>query len=399
MSGLNPKAFRDQLDDQLAVRSVQEAVRINSVFGNEEEIGEYFADLIKSQGIPQVELHEVQEGRSNVVGILRGERPGPAVVVQGHMDTVPPGNHPEPFSGALRDGRIWGRGASDMKGPLVAGVLAVGLAKKVVGDLRGTCTLIGTIDEESEKRGMFGIVDRGLRADYGINVEPTDLRVAVAQKGCVSLRVTTHGIAAHGANPERGVNAIEKMADVIQAIKEAPRPGIEVPGVGTVSGTYSVGVIQGGQMFFIVPDTCSIWIDRRTVPGESQEEALEELRRVVAEVDTEAEVIVERQDWTWERIRKRGIGSCRVDPESPVVKAVVEGVDRVLDERAQFHVQTAWCETDFLVNDLSIPTVNFGPGKMELAHTSEEHIEVGSLTKGISVLAWAIARLCGNPGS
>jgi acetylornithine deacetylase/succinyl-diaminopimelate desuccinylase-like protein len=282
-----------------------------------------------------------------------------------------------------------------MKGPLVAAILAVATAAED-DQLAGRYIVAATVDEESEKRGAFGLVDRGLAADFGICVEPTDLRVAIAQKGCVSVRITTNGKAAHGANPHMGVNAIAKMAKVIDAIEGAPRPSIEVAGVGAVAGTYNVGVIAGGEMFFIVPDTCNVWIDRRTVPGETQEDALSELEAIVHAVDPEALVVADRQDWKWERIRERGIGSCSIPVDSPIVQAVANGVRTVTGGEPEFIVQNAWCETDFLANDLGIPTVNFGPGRMELAHTSDEHIEVASLLGGIEILADALVEVSGS---
>lgn len=394
--GAEGTRFLDALDESEVIGAVQGALQINSVFGNEKEAGDYFADLMRAQGIDDVELQEVQAGRNNVVGTLHGWGKGPTLVLQGHIDTVPPGKHPEPFSGDVRDGRIWGRGASDMKGPVVAAVLAVGLANRIAGPLAGNCIVAATVDEESEKRGMFDLVDRGLKADFGINVEPTDLRIAIAQKGCVSLRVTTEGVAAHGANPSLGKNAIHEMARVITAIQKAELPVRDIAGIGEVQGSYNVGVIEGGEMFFIVPDSCSIWVDRRTVPGETQEDALDGLKSLLADKGIEAEVIADRQDWKWERIRDRGIGSSSVDPDSQVVRSLCTAVREELGSEPEYHLQTAWCETDFLANDLGIPTVNFGPGKMELAHTSDEHIEVESLKNGIAVLARSIAEICGH---
>lgn len=385
---------RRAIDVDRCTTAVQEAVRIPSVFGDEQAIGEYLATLMGDLAFTNVELQPVQAARANVIGTLDTGRAGPTLVLQGHMDTVPPGEHPEPFSGALREGRIWGRGASDMKGPLVAAVLAVDAARRAAPDLCGRLVVVATVDEESEKRGMFALVDRGLDADFGICVEPTDLRVAVAQKGCVSIRVTTRGVAAHGANPDRGVNAIHKIARIVQAIASACLPTVDVAGVGPVTGTYNVGVIEGGQMFFIVPDRAAIWVDRRTVPGETQDEAVTMLRELVQAVDPDAEVEVDRQDWSWPRIRERGIGSCSIDLHSRVVQAALSGVTQATGRPAELHVQTAWCETDFLVNDLGIPTVNVGPGKMELAHTSTEHIEVGSLLAGVEALALTACALC-----
>lgn len=387
-------AVKRHLDEDRVIRAVQDSIRVPSVFGTESAIAAFFAELMRSVGFSTVEQREAAPGRPNVIGTLDTGRPGPHLVLQGHMDTVPVGEHPEPFSAEIRDGAIHGRGASDMKGPLATAVMAVELAQRAHADLAGRCTVVCTVDEESEKRGIFEVVDHGLEADFGICVEPTDLRVAIAQKGCLSARVTTHGVAAHGANPHMGVNAIGKMADVVKAIETAVLPKVDIPGVGEVSATYNVGVIDGGQMFFIVPDRCSVWVDRRTVPGESLQEALKELARLVHAIDPDAEVLAERQDWQWERIQQRGIGSCSVDLDSPVVRAVVAGIESVSGQPATMHVQNAWCETDFLVNDLKIPTVNFGPGQMELAHTSTEHIEVASVLSGVQALALAIGALC-----
>lgn len=387
-------AVRAQLNKERVIHAVQASIQTPSVFGSESEIADYFEALMMNAGFTSVSRRDVQPGRPNVIGQFDTGRPGPHLVLQGHMDTVPVGEHPEPFSGAIRDGAIWGRGASDMKGPLVTAVMAVELAAMAYPELGGIVTVVATVDEESEKRGIFDIVDHGLEADFGICVEPTDLRVAIAQKGCLSARVTTHGVAAHGANPHMGVNAITKMAGVVKALEGAVLPSIEIPGVGKVQGTYNVGVITGGQMFFIVPDTCSVWIDRRTVPGETQEDALRMLQDFIYSVDPEADVVAERQDWAWERIQKRGIGSCSVPLESPVVQAVIHGIEAVSEQDATLHVQNAWCETDFLVNDLGIPTVNFGPGKMELAHTSTEHIDVDSVVDGVQALAIAIGEVC-----
>jgi acetylornithine deacetylase/succinyl-diaminopimelate desuccinylase len=383
------------IDAERAIAAVQGAVRTPSVFGDEGAIGTYLAELMREVGFTSVELQDVQGERRNVIGRLDSDRPGPTVLLQGHMDTVPPGAHPEPFSGALRDDRIWGRGASDMKGPLVAAILAAGIAARGAPGFAGSCVVAATVDEESEKRGIFELVERGgLVADYGINVEPTDLRVAIAQKGCVSMRVTTTGVAAHGANPHLGVNAIERMAGIVEAIQSAEVPRVEVPGVGEVRGSYSVGVIRGGSMFFVVPDECSIWVDRRTVPGETQGEALSRLQEIVSARDVTATVVVERQDWEWERIQVRGIQSCSVDLDSPIVAAATDAVERATGEPAELYVQSAWCETDFLVNDLGLPTVNLGPGKMEFAHASNEHIEVDSLLRGIEALALTVAGVC-----
>jgi acetylornithine deacetylase/succinyl-diaminopimelate desuccinylase-like protein len=156
-------------------------------------------------------------------------------------------------------------------------------------------------------------------------------------------------------------------------------------------------------MFFIVPDECHIWVDCRTIPGESQATAVQALERIVGTLRTEdlavdAEVTVERQDWKWPRIIDRGIGSCSVDIRHPVVQAVAKAYTQIIERQPQYIVQNAWCETDFLINDLRIPAVNFGPGQMELAHIAQEHIDIEQFYRGIEVLALSLG-LLGHPGA
>ncbi|HET9904323.1 MAG TPA: ArgE/DapE family deacylase [Xanthobacteraceae bacterium] len=390
-------ASRDQTDSLVAL--VSEAVRIPSVSGHEREVGAYFATALARRGI-ETTVQEVEGDSVNVVGRLKGAKPGPRLLFQGHMDTVPAYGHAEAFSGVVRDGKIFGRGACDMKGPLAAVVEAIGLVKSLAIPLRGEVVVACTADEESQKKGIVRLLESGLKADMAVSVEPTNMRIALAQKGCASLRLSTFGEAGHGSRPEGKANAIRRMATVVAALDGMEPATCELPGIGRIATTNNVGVISGGRMFMVVPDRCDIWIDHRMLPGETQSDAL---RRFEAFADAlsaregfAVEVALERQDWSWPPLVARGLKGTRIPPDAPVVRLLAAAAREVLGEAPPFCIQDAWCETDFLVNDAGIPTVNFGPGRMEIAHSDHEHIAIADMRDAVAVYALLILMALGD---
>lgn len=382
--------IEDQLDLDRAIELVQGAIRIPSLSGHEREVGGYFAEQLERRGL-MVEVQDVAADSVNVIGRLQGDDPGPRLMFQGHIDTVPDYGYAEAFSGTVRGGKILGRGACDMKGPLAAVVEAADLVRKLGVPLRGELIVACTADEESQKTGIVRLLDSGLTADMAVSVEPTDMRIALSQKGCTSVRVTTFGEAGHGSRPEGKANAIRRMASIIAALDGMAPQISNLPGIGPVRSTNNVGVISGGRMFMVVPDRCDIWIDHRMLPGVSQEEALQQFREFIAPIAEregfEAEVALDRQDWTWPRLIERGLKGTMISPDEPVVRSLSTAVCQVLGTEPTYCMQDAWCETDFLANDAGIPTVNFGPGKMELAHSASEHIEIAQLSEAIQIYA------------
>ena len=393
------RRVRDVLNLNSAVELICGAIRIPSLSGHERAVARYFAAEMQNRGLT-TEIQRVAEDSDNVIGRLIGDEPGPRLMFQGHIDTVPEYGHVDAFSGVVREDRIYGRGACDMKGPLAAAIEAVALVKKLGVSLRGEVIVACTADEESQKTGVVRLLDSGITADMAISVEPTDLRVALGQKGCASIRVTTSGEAGHGSRPEGKVNAIRSMASVIAALDGMAPQIRDFPAIGSVRSTNNVGVISGGRMFMVVPDRCDIWIDHRMLPGVSQEEVLERFRQLAISIGERegfpVEVALDRQDWSWPRLIQRGLKGTMISPDEPVVRSLSEAFRTVLGAEPAFCMQDAWCETDFLVNDAGIPTVNFGPGRMELAHSASEHIEIEQIGHAIEIYALVILSVLGR---
>ncbi|MFQ6111617.1 MAG: M20 family metallopeptidase, partial [Nitrospinota bacterium] len=214
------------------------------------------------------------------------------------------------------------------------------------------------------------------------------------------VKITTRGRATHGANPEKGVNAIVHMARLIERLSSMPMPSFEPPGLPPVGGTANVSLIEGGIMFLAVPSGCSIWIDRRTVPGETTEKVLGEYRDLVKslkmeEKEFEAEVIPDRPDSRHPSIVKRGLLPFITPPEEEVVGALKEGFRDALGREGELSFLQCWTEADFFVNDAGIPTALFGPGRLEMAHSAEEHVVLDDLVAAAKVYLVALASLLG----
>jgi acetylornithine deacetylase/succinyl-diaminopimelate desuccinylase len=386
-------------DDEV-IQLTQDLVRIPSPVGEERALGEHLAAYLRAMGL-EVSVRDVHDGRLNVVGILPGEQAGEiALLFHGHMDTIPFLAMPDPLSARVEDGQIWGRGSVDQKGGLAASILAIRALAEARVPLRKGVAVAAVVDEESEHRGSYALVDDGFRADFAIVTEPSDLQLIVGHKGTVPARITVLGKTAHGSTPWLGINAIERAARLVGALSKIEPRAVDVPGVGRMQGTLNVGLVNGGTAYNNVPNRCEVWIDRRTVPGESQATVLAEIRSVLAEQATadpqfRAEVEVARPDWRWPRIKERGLNPSATLGENALTLALGEAHRQVTGEPPVPAYNHGYLDMDFLVNDLGIPTVNYGPGEDALCHTDEEHLSIAHLlaaTRVYALTALALAR-------
>jgi acetylornithine deacetylase/succinyl-diaminopimelate desuccinylase-like protein len=230
----------------------------------------------------------------------------------------------------------------------------------------------------------MALTQSGLRAQRAIVTEPSGLRVVVGCKGTVPLRIVVHGRAAHGCRPWLGLNAVEKAMLVAQKVLEMDLPEVELPDLGTIKATLNLGLVQGGVAYNIVPDCCELWFDRRTVPGEVPEAVVSEIRAVVDEIvarepDLQAEVAVARPDWDWEPIAQRGLRATLVPPESDMPNWLAAHHERVHGHAPEWCFTDGYNEMDFLINDMGIPAVQYGPGDSHLCHTNEERLAISDL--------------------
>jgi acetylornithine deacetylase len=353
-----------------------ELVRIDSVNpdlvpggAGEGELARFVAEWLADAGL-EVEVDEVAPGRPNVVGRARGTGGGPTLLLNAHMDTVGYQGMEAPLEPRVENGRLYGRGAYDMKGSLAA--IMVAGAEAVRASLRGDVLVAAVADEEVYSIGAEAVA-RGCRADAAIVAEPTELRVVVAHKGFVWMEVETTGRAAHGSRPDLGEDAIVAMGHVLSrlgALAETLLANPSHPLLG--SGSVHASVIRGGVELSTYPESCVLALERRTVPDETVELVEAQIREIAG--GAEIRTIFVREPF-------------EVAQGEPVVQAVLRHAGG--PEVAGF---PGWADSAVFAA-AGIPTVIFGPGG-EGAHAQVEWVDLADLER-CKDLYLAVAReLC-----
>ena len=283
---MEEKALLESIAEAEVVRYCQELVRIKSVNppGDELPAAEYVASTLEKAGL-EVELVRHSPTRASVLARLRSSREIPALLLNGHLDTVPVGNEKwthEPFRGELAEGKVWGRGAADMKGGLAALMVAAKILAEARVALRGDLLLTATASEETDSLGATTLA---ARSDLGpvqavVIPEPSYNDIFVAEKGAFWLEITTRGKTAHGSMPDLGRNAVMMMVALISELERLTIPYQEHPMLGGFS--RSINTIEGGVKTNVVPDSCIITIDMRTVPGQDHRAILRQVEELIA---------------------------------------------------------------------------------------------------------------------
>lgn len=330
----------------------------------------------------EVEVTEVDPGRPNVVGVLNGRRPGRTLMLCGHTDTVGVSGMDRPFSAQIQHGRLYGRGAQDMKGGLAAMVDA---SRRIVdsGGLdAGTLLVAGVIDEEHASRGAEALVSRW-RADAAIVTEPTGLDIAVAHKGFQWVSIETYGRAAHGSRPLEGRDAILRMGRVLSQLEaldgrlqRGPRHAL----LGTPS--LHASLISGGHELSSYPARTSLQLERRTLPGEQRDVALAEARAILAQLKgDDPEFAADAQ-------LMFGRDAYEIDMAEPVTDLLLAAAISV-GCATNLVGMTFWTDAAIL-GHAGIPSVIFGPGGAGL-HSTDEYVLVDEVCQCRDALA-AVAR-------
>ncbi len=369
--------------DLVAIESVNPDLVASG--SGEANIGRFVADWLTDAGL-EVEIVEPIKGRPSVVGVVRGSGGGRSLMLNAHMDTVGAGGMKDAFKPVITDGRIYGRGAYDMKGSLAAIMVAAKLARGL--ELAGDLIVAAVADEEVASFGTSAVLER-FRVDAAIVTEPTELRLCLAHKGFVWLEVETRGVAAHGSRSQDGVDAIGRMGRILTGLVNLDRrlrlgAGHRLLGRGSVHGS----LIEGGQEWSTYPARCAVKVERRTIPGEDGAGALEEMKALIeiAREDTpnleaSARVVLERPP-------------SEVVADHPVALAVAQAAREVLGGDVEAIGVAYWMDMA-LTNGAGIPTVAFGPAG-EGEHADVEWVDVASLETCVEVYLRAAKSLCGK---
>jgi acetylornithine deacetylase len=352
----------------------------------EAAIAQLLADVLDAWGF-RVELQEAAPGRPNVVARIGANRGGRSLMFNGHLDVVGVDGmiHP-PFEADVRDGRLFGRGASDMKAG-VAAMCAAAARAAADGQLAGEVIVAAVVDEEFESLGARSLVARGVRADAAVVTEPTRLAIMPAHKGFVWLDVTLHGRAAHGSRWDIGIDAIRHaglLLAELDRIDTEVLPTRDHPLLGRPS--VHASLIEGGAGMSTYPERCLVRLERRTIPGEG-------VADVIAEVEAAcARVRARRPTFAAEL----AVGVCQspsdVETRAPIVRAL-DGALRAGGEGVRIEGMSAWTDAAIL-NAAGIPAICFGPGDIALAHASEEYVIIDEIERATAVLTSLARQWC-----
>jgi acetylornithine deacetylase len=344
----------------------------------EVEIARFVAEWLRAASF-EVDVEEAAPGRPNVIGTAPGSGGGRTLMLNAHMDTVGVGGVERPFEPRVEDGRLYGRGACDMKASLAAIMIA---ARNAVAEgLRGSVVVTAVADEEFASVGTAAIA-RSRRADAALVAEPTELGVAVAHRGFAAWEIETTGRAAHGSRPDLGLDAIAHMGHVLadlDGIDRALRSGARHPLVGT--GSLHAGTIEGGAEFSTYPATCLARGERRTIPGETAADALAELESTVARA---AERVPELQAAVRITLAREPF---EISEDEEIVALVKRHAGRDGVVGVPFWTDAA------LLQAAGIPTVVFGPAG-EGAHADVEWVDLESVERCARAILGVARDLC-----
>jgi succinyl-diaminopimelate desuccinylase len=349
--------------------------------GDEKACADYLAHLLRQAGL-EVELHEFASGRPSMVARLGGTTDLKPLAFTGHLDVVPLGEKPwssPPFAAEIRDGKLVGRGSSDMKAGVAAFVIATIAQAKRNKPVRGI-TLVITAGEETGCEGAFHLARVGSlgKAELLIVAEPTSNLPIIAHKGSVRLRITAKGKSAHSSMPELGDNAIYKVAEWIRRI-EALRFEDSHPLLGNT--TASVTTVSGGQNINSVPDSAGFTVDFRTVPSHDHGELVTEIQRVCGK-EAAIEVVTDFKGFA-------------TAPSHTAIEPLMGILEERLGNRPNPIGAPYFTDASALVPGFdNVPTVVIGPGEAAQCHQTDEFCYVHQIDEAFEIYTALIRRMC-----
>ncbi len=406
-----------QLDRDALVQILQALVRTPSVTGEEDGAQEEMIRILRDLGgevdawRPEVRELTAQANfpgariltpRLNVVATFPGTSAGPPLVLNGHIDTVTAGEerrwtHP-PFQGAVVDGKLYGRGAADMKGGLTAIVGALTAIRKAGLRLGRPVCVQSVIGEEDGGLGTFAALARGHRGVGVIVCEPTRLEVAPAHAGVTLFRITVPGRAAHGAVREEGVSALYKFLPIHQALLSLePRrnAALQHPLYKEIGLPWplNIGLVTAGTWPSIVPESLVAEGRLGVAIGEQIRDARQQVEDVVRETANQDPWLSEHPpsvEW---------IGGCWeptiTSPDHPLVRTLRDAVTEVTGRPAPVRGATYGSDLRLFTNHFGIPGTHFGPGDIRQAHFTDEYVAIAEVEAAALALAVAVTRFCG----
>jgi succinyl-diaminopimelate desuccinylase len=393
---MNEKDLIARVKEAEVVGICRDLVRLQSVNppGNEVAAAEYVATVLRRSGVG-VELVKHSDTRASVLARLRGQGRAPALFYNGHLDTVPVGAEKwrnDPFGGEIAEGRIWGRGAADMKGGLAAMMAAMKVIAEARVPLQGDLILAATAGEEIDSLGATEVAKRlrGETIQALFIAEPTSNDIYIAEKGVFWVEVETFGKTAHGSMPDQGRNAVLMMVKIIQEFEKLDIPHKIHPILGGF--TRSVNTISGGVKTNVVPDHCAATIDMRTVPGQEHAAILGQVEKILKDLagkDPDFRATVKTVN---------DHASVETSPSEPVLLKFSSLVAEMTGKKPVWKGANYFSDAVGFLPVLKVPLILFGPGEPGQAHQPDERVEISKLAEAARIFTLTAERLLGVSG-
>ena len=371
------------------IKICQELIRTQSLSGEEENVCEVLKGIFNKFKFDDYYIDEY----GNIIGHIKGKKKGKKILFDAHIDTVPVPDDTKwkhaPFRGEIDDGKIYGRGASDMKGQLASMIAGASFfAEDFKHEFDGDIFVAGVVFEEMFEGVSARKISEALKPDYVVIGESSELNLKIGQRGRAEIVLETFGKSAHSANPNEGVNAVLKMMKLISEIEKIENPRHEILGEGILVLTDIKSSPYPGAS--VVPDYCKATFDRRLLVDETKEDVLEPIKAIIERVskedrDLEARVSYAKDKkvcYTGENISaERFFPAWIFKEEDEFVKIAFDGLKMAgIDPKIS---QYSFCTNgSHYAGEAKIQTIGFGPSKEKLAHIIDEYIEIDDLVKG-----------------
>jgi succinyl-diaminopimelate desuccinylase len=386
--------FKKGFEKVNVVTICQDLIRISSINppGDELTVANYCGDFLRHLGF-EVNLILHSEKRASILACLRGSGQLPGVMVCGHLDTVPTGAIPwqhKPLGGDIDDGKIWGRGSSDMKGGIAALLASAKVIVESGFSLQGDLWVALTAGEEVDFLGAKEISKHFevLPLQVLLIPEPSSNAIFLAQKGALWLEISMQGKTAHASMPDLGINTVEMMSQFIYQFKSLDFPYKAHP---LLDGcTAAVTTIKGGEKTNVVPDECRTTIDIRTMPGQNHKEMLDQivnllknLEKITPGLKTNVKVLNDR-------------AAVVTDMDNPIVSPIHKAASDVLGYEVPIKGVRFFTDSAVLTPAWDVPMILCGPGHAELAHQPDEYVEISLLKQAVEIYTLALSSYLGK---
>ncbi len=375
--------------EKKVIKLCQELIKIKSYSGQEKEVAEYLKQFFVSEGFDTVTCDEY----GNVVAGFIGKEKGKKILFDGHMDIVPEGDEKDwtylPFGGEIANGNIYGRGATDMKGPLssmICGIIDFHNEHK--DKFQGELYIACSVHEECFEGVASKAISRAIKPDYVVIGEPSSFHIKIGQKGRAEIAVEVFGKAAHSSNPKKGINAVYKMMEIVREIQKIPATTHEILGESVIELVDIISAPYPSPS--IIPDYCKAIFDRRLLVGETREFVLNQIEEAIAiakEKDPNINATVsysigKDKCYTGKDLEAERFFSAWVLEDEMLIDKISKGVEKsnITPQVSQWYFCT---NGSHYAGDEKIKTFGIGPSLEHLAHTVDEHISIADLVKGV----------------